>query len=78
MAAWKVKAMAIQLSPIRNWPNPKPQPISSDCLSDPARETISHSEAMAKIISGHQPTGWNANAERAPITSAIRNCMKRR
>ena len=52
-------------------------PMTNAFFNDPARDTSSQRAAIARIISGHQPTGWNANADRAPVTSAIRNTMRR-
>ena len=44
-------------------------------LSEPARATSSHSAAKANGISGHQPTGSKAKADRAPATKAMRKCI---
>jgi len=68
--AWKVKAVAIQLRPSMNWPRPNPQPFSRARRNEPVRLMSSHNRAKAAGIKGHQPTGWNAKAERMPRPKA--------
>ena len=70
MLLWKVKAVAIQLSPTTNCPTPNAQPMSRLRHRVFSRSSSSHKAANATSISGHQPTGANAKAETAPAMKA--------
>ncbi len=70
MAAWKVKAVAIQLRPTTNWPRPKIQPNSSPRPRLLARQMSSHRIAKATGSNGHNAAGSKAKAEAAPAKKA--------
>jgi hypothetical protein len=53
-----------------NWPSPNHHPRASALRGFGARQTSSTSAAVAKIVSGHQPTGWKPSALTTPARKA--------
>src|SRR4051812_32782979 len=73
MFDWKVKAVAIQLRPTTNWPNPNAHPVRSARGIERDRQINSHSSANATGSSGHHSVGAKARADPAPASKARRN-----
>src|SRR6187551_2109976 len=70
MAAWKVKAVAIQFRPTTNWPTPNSQPIKSARRRPFVCHSSQSSIAKAAGIISHSPAGSKAKADAAPVAKA--------
>ena len=70
MAAWKVKATAIQLLPTLKWPMPKSQPIIAARRAPEAWFSRWIRSAKQSSVTGHRPKGSNPAADSAPAMRA--------